>query len=61
MLYKNNTTLLDKPVIFRTEIIKQAAIESGLVSKSDRVTIDRLLEAYKKLTKEYEMSCVILG
>lgn len=57
---KNRIAILEPPVIFREEIIKQAAIKSGLISESDNITIDRLLKAYKTLAKEYEMIFVIL-
>jgi hypothetical protein len=56
---KSRIAILESPVIFREDIIKQAAIESGLICESDNITIDRFLEAYKTLVKEYEMICVI--
>lgn len=56
---KQNCALFDKPIALRKEIIKQAAIECGMISNVEDELFDKFWGKYKEIVSEKEVDSFI--
>lgn len=50
----------ETPIVLRKEIIKKAAIKSGLIKEIDLELFEKFWKTYEILLSKYEKECVVV-